>query len=121
MASRLGWGINIFFNTPTPNEKPNESLVNNFATADRSCKTPDFTWFGLSYNFLDYASFSNNYFQVTQIIDLVTSKSGVKGCPSKNVLLHILFLFISAAEQPIVTIIGPIPHNYGYVSGLTRW
>ena len=63
-------------------------------------------------------SFSNNYFQVTQIIDLVTSQSGVKGRPSKNVLQHILFLFISASEQPILTIIVPIPHNYGYVRGL---
>ena len=27
MASRLGWGIHIFFNTPTPNEKPNENLI----------------------------------------------------------------------------------------------
>ena len=26
-----------FFHTPTPNEKPNESLVNNCATTDRSC------------------------------------------------------------------------------------
>jgi hypothetical protein len=32
-----------------------------------------------------------------------------------------LFLFISASEQPILTIIVPIPHNYGYVRGLTRW
>ena len=30
----------IFFNTPTPNEKPNESLVNNCATTDRSWKIP---------------------------------------------------------------------------------
>jgi hypothetical protein len=42
----------------------------------------------------------------------------IKGCPSRKVLLDILFLFISASEQPILTIIVPIPHNYGYVRGL---
>ena len=31
-----GGGQIYFFNTPTPTEKPNESLVNNCATTDRS-------------------------------------------------------------------------------------
>jgi hypothetical protein len=42
----------------------------------------------------------------------------IKGCPSKSLLLYILFSFISASEQVIFTILVPIPHKYWYVRGV---
>ena len=37
LPSRGGWGIEIIFHYPTPNEKPNEMLVHHLDSAAPSC------------------------------------------------------------------------------------